>query len=101
MNTDKTICIYEEGHKETGCHCHSLEIEESESDCRWEAFEKEGKEMREKDKHIEKTLEDAYGEYIDMQPSFPPSHETSTIQLPAYLDVMDRVNIRCNGQSQH
>ena len=50
--------------------------------------------MQEKDRYVEKRLEDAYGEYIDMQPCFPPCHEISTIELPAYLDVMDRVNIK-------
>ena len=94
VNIDKAICIYKEGHEETGCHCHTLEVEESESDNHWQAFEKEEEEMREKDGYIEKTLEDAYGEYIDLEPSFPLCREVSTVQLPSYLNVMDRVNIK-------
>ena len=94
VDIDKAICIYKEGHEETGCHCHTLEIEESEPDNRWQTFEKEKEEMREKDKCIEKTLEDAYGEYVDLEPSFPPCHELSTVQLPSYLHVMDRVSIK-------
>ena len=91
VNIDKAICIYKEGHEETGCHCHTLEVEESESDNRWQAFKKEEEEMQEKDRYIEKTLED---KYIDLAPSFSPCRELSTVQLPSYLNVMDRVNIK-------
>ena len=56
VDIDKAICIYKEGHEETGCHCHTLEIEESEPDNRWQTFEKEEEEMREKISVLRKHL---------------------------------------------
>lgn len=89
----KTACIYKEGHQETGCHCHFLEVDEPESDHHWDTFEKE-EEMRAHDKKIEKQMESTYGEYIDAQPCFPPSYTVSKIQLPNYLDNIDKIDIK-------
>ena len=41
-----------------------------------------------------KKLEDDYGEYVEMQPCLPPSSEVSKINLPKYLNVIDRVDIK-------
>lgn len=44
-NHEKGLCIYEEGHKETACHCHQLEVEDSESSCQQDVFELEAQEI--------------------------------------------------------
>lgn len=92
---EKEMCIYEEGHKESGCHCHRLEVDQdSESNYQQGIFDPEAQNIQECDMEREKQLEDACGEYVDMQPCLPPTNEVSSIQLPEYLSLTDRVDIK-------
>jgi len=90
----RNACIYEEGHRETGCHCHFLEVEESEIDYPLDNFAEEEEEMREVQKQKEEKLKSLYGEYVDTQPCFPPADDVSEVQLPSYLQVMDKIDIK-------
>lgn len=72
---------------------HYLYEEESESDHRWDMFEKEEEEMRRCVAENEKQYSEKYEEFIDPEPCFPPCTDV-TIELPENLTAVDRTFIR-------
>lgn len=72
---------------------HYLYEEESESDHRWDNFEKEEEEMRRCDAEREKQYTEKYGEFVDTEPCFPSCTDV-TIQLPENLPAVDKAFIR-------
>ena len=42
----------------------------------------------------EKRLNSLYGEYTDNQPCLPPCNSDPRVDLPSYIDVMDRIEIK-------
>lgn len=66
--------------------------EESESDHRWDDFEREENEMRQCVAEKEKQSSDKHGEFIDSEPCIPPGSDT--IELPDYVTGIDRVYLK-------
>lgn len=76
-----------------GSNWHYLYEEASESDHRWDMFEKEDEEMRRCIAEKEKQYRENYEEFVDTEPCFPPCNDVA-IELPENLAAVSKAFIR-------